>query len=75
MRTTILRLSGHCAAGPNGVVLQSNALTRLAISGGELDAPAATGFLLSGSAMSRGMGFILATANGLAQIAGSLQAG
>ena len=62
MRTTVLRLSGHCVAGPNGVVPQSNALTRLAISGGEPEIPAGTGLLLSDSAILRGMGFFWAPA-------------
>src|SRR5580698_2526331 len=33
MRTTAFRLSGHAAAGPRGVEDQSNALTRVLITG------------------------------------------
>jgi hypothetical protein len=43
MRTTALRLSGHSAIGPNGVVAQSNVLTRLAISGGNRNSQPETG--------------------------------
>jgi hypothetical protein len=52
-----LRLSGHSVAGPRGVAPQSNALTRLAISGADPEIPAGTGLSLSDSAVSRDIGF------------------